>query len=102
MEDATDSTQDEPAEGEGNLLYTIAFDAPGRREMRQMVKMLAGSILRTGFSGDMVIFRNFPQPVFLVGRQGVGEEMVKTPGEDGELVDFARGWKAQAGEVFDA
>jgi hypothetical protein len=38
-----------------------------------------------------------------VGRQGVGEEIVETPDlGPRELADYARAWKARAGEVFEA
>jgi hypothetical protein len=103
MEDATDNTpQGGTAEGEANLLYTVAFDAAGTSAMRQMVKMLGGSVVRTGFSGDMAIFRNSLQPVFMVGRQGILEEFVETPSMNAlKTADYAKAWKARAAEAID-
>ena len=104
MEDPTDNTQKGGVTGsETNLLYTVAFDAPETGGMRQMVKMLGGSVVRTGFSGDMVIFRNGLHPVFLVGRQGIGEEYVETPLMDPRnLGEYSKAWKARAAEAFDS
>ncbi|HWB06754.1 MAG TPA: hypothetical protein VG796_27265 [Verrucomicrobiales bacterium] len=101
MEDNTDITG-QGGEGGMSLLYTVAFDPPGAGGMRQMVKMLGGSVVRTGFSGDMVIFRNAPAPVFMIGRQGLGEEYVETPDmEPRKLAEYAREWKAHAAAVID-
>ena len=38
-----------------------------------MARMLAGSIARTYFGGDFLVFRNSPQPLFLVQREGIEE-----------------------------
>lgn len=80
-----------------NLAYSIAFDPPGHGGMRQMVKMLAASMSRTYFGGDLVVFRNSPQPIFLVQRQGIEEVYIETPGLFGqELANLAMAWKAKA------
>jgi hypothetical protein len=97
-QDATDGNMAGDAERtRPNLLYTVAFDAPGLPRARQMAKMLAGSVVRTLFNGEMSIYHNSPQPVLLLGRPGVGEFSVETPPlESGSVADFARAWKAQA------
>ncbi len=104
MEDTTDSTRPDEGETEAvNLLYTVAFDLPDSADMRHMVKMLGGSVARTGFTGDMVIFRNTPHPVFQIGRQGIQEEMVDLPQlTRRQFAEYARAWKAQAAAVFEA
>ena len=80
-----------------SLLYTVAFDPAGAGGMRQMVKMLAGSVARTYFTGDMVLVRNSAQPVFLVQRAGIEEYFVETPAmENQELADYAMAFKAEA------
>ena len=97
---ATELMQEE--DGPLNLLYTVAFDPPGEGGMRQLVKMLGSSVVRTGFTGDMALFRNAEEPVFAVGRPGIAEVMVDTPPLHGsKLTDFARGWKTQAGGYFE-
>jgi len=79
------------------LLYTIAFDPPGSGGTRQMVKMLAGSVMRTYFEGEMIIFRNSPQPLFLILREGIHEVYVDTPPlEHQELANHAMAWKPKA------
>lgn len=88
----TDSPQDPPAPG--NLLFTVAFDPPGEGGMRQLAKMLGSSVVRTGFSGDMAIFRNTEAPIFAAGRPGIEEVLLPTPPLEGSpLADHARSWK---------
>jgi hypothetical protein len=103
------STTDSPSasvprsstDGMPNLAYTIAFDPPGHGGTRQMVKMLAASMARTYFEGDLVIFRNSPQPIFLVQRQGIEEIYIETPGLAGqELANLAMAWKPKAREFL--
>lgn len=80
-----------------SLLYTVAFDPAGAGGTRQMVKMLAGSVARTYFTGDMVMVRNSTQPVFLVQRAGIEEYFIETPRlEHQELADYAMAFKAGA------
>lgn len=80
-----------------NLLYTVAFDPAGSGGTRQMAKMLAGSVARTYFTGDMVLIRNSPQPVFLMQRAGIEEHYVDTPAlEHQELAEHAMAFKARA------
>ncbi len=61
-----------------NLIYSVAFDPPGWRGGRTLLKMLGGSLLRTYWSGDILLFRNFEQPLFLVERAGLKEVQVDT------------------------
>jgi len=56
-----------------NLIYTVAFDAEGYRGARMMVKLLTSSLLKTMWSGDIIVFRNDHIPLFPVGRPGLKE-----------------------------
>lgn len=62
-----------------NLIYTIAIDPPGYGGTRQLAKMLAASLVRTYFSGEVVVFRNSEQPLFLTPRQGLEEIYIEIP-----------------------
>lgn len=62
-----------------NLIYTVAFDQPGWRGGRTMAKLLCSSLLRQFWSGEIVVFRNFPEPLFPVERKGLEEVFVETP-----------------------
>ncbi len=96
--DSLPETSQPSADGDRlSLLYTVAFDMPGEVKHRQMVKMLAGSVARTYFTGDMVVVRNSPQPVFLVQRAGIEEYFVEAPAlEHQALADYAIAFKAEA------
>ena len=59
-----------------HLAYTIAMDPPGSFGLRLLGKMLGSSLLRTGFSGDVVIFRNTEEPLFQIERSGLTEVYV--------------------------
>ena len=61
------------------LAYTIAFDPPQSPGHRAMAKMLAGSLMRTYFDGDFVIFRNSEEPLFRLERKGIEEIYLPTP-----------------------
>jgi len=78
------------------LLYTVAFDPPGRKEHRTMARMLVTGLLRSYFSGRIVIFRNQPEPVFKVERRNVEEIYVEGEDQDrNERMSFkfrARHW----------
>ena len=85
-----------------NLCYTICFDPPRSGGCRQMAKMLAASVARTVFEGEFVIFRNSPEPLFLVQREGISEYYVETGDMEGEeLQACAMGWKAKARQFID-
>lgn len=65
----------------GNLVYTITFDAPGFGGTRQLAKMLAASLARTFWDGDVVVIRNSPHPLFMVERVGLKEIYVDITGQ---------------------
>jgi hypothetical protein len=85
-----------------SLLYTIAFDGPGGEGTRFLARMLASSLLRTHFSGDMVIFRNSEHPLFQVERRGLQEVFLDVPQLTGEaLAEDAWCWKYRVAEMID-
>ena len=63
-----------------NLVYILAIDPPGYGGNRQLAKMLASSLVRTYFTGDILLFRNTPQPLFLMPRKGVEEVFIDCGG----------------------
>ena len=77
-----------------HVAYTVAFDAPGTGGHRLLAKMLAMSLVRNQFDGDMLIFRNTEAPLFHIPRQGVVEHFVQTKDMTGvELQGEAWCWK---------
>ena len=78
-----------------HLAYTLALDhPPGATGHRTMAKFLVLSLLRTRFSGDIVVFKNTREPLFMIPRAGVREVFIETeppPGED--FWDYAQSWK---------
>lgn len=74
------------------LLYTIALDGKGSREHALMAKLLATSLQRTFFSGDVVIFRNSPQPLFFSERKRV-EEVYLPAGHVGWAASMSWKWR---------
>ncbi len=56
-----------------NLILVTALDAVGSRLARFLVKSQASSLLRSLFGGQVVVVRNFPEPLFPVERVGVKE-----------------------------
>ncbi len=85
-----------------NLVYTIAFDSPQSEGYRFLGKMLASSLVRTFFTGDVVVFRNSPMPLFLVERKGLEEVYLETPpmtGQDG--AEEAWCWKYRVAELIE-
>jgi len=65
-------------EAKPNLVYTVVLDPPGSEGYRMLAKMLASSLVRTGFLGDVLVFRNSSAPLFLVERKGVEEVFIET------------------------
>jgi hypothetical protein len=59
-----------------NLIYTMALEQAGTPGHRMLGKLLASSLLRTFFDGDMVIFKNSDVPDFQVERRGLAEVTV--------------------------
>jgi hypothetical protein len=55
------------------LAYTIAIDTPEAGGNRLMAKMLAMSLLRSQFDGDVLIFRSGEVPIFHLPRVGLCE-----------------------------
>ena len=79
-----------------NLVYTVALDRPGQTGHRNMAKMLVSSLLRTRFSGDIMVFHDSPAPLFMVARAGVREVRLRVPGKgwpDGNFVAYAQSCK---------
>jgi hypothetical protein len=67
-----------------NLIYTVAYDLPGRRGSRTMAKLLCSSLLRGFWGGRIVVFRNFAQPLFPVERKGLEEVFIATDFGEGK------------------
>lgn len=65
--------------------------------------MLVSSLLRTYFGGDIIVFRNSPEPLFRVERKGLEEIYIETP-QLGGLVgaEDAWCWKYRVREYIDA
>lgn len=78
-----------------HLVYTLALDhPPGALGHFTMAKFLVLSLLRTRFSGDIVVFKNSATPLFMVPRAGVREVFIETPAPDGEKFwDYAQAFK---------
>ncbi len=56
-----------------NLVYTLALDREGETGHRNLARLLVSSLLRTRFSGDILVFHNSPAPLFMLAREGVRE-----------------------------
>ena len=77
-----------------HLAYTVAFHPDGSAGCRTMAKLLASSLLRTDFDGDIVIFRNTEDPVFRIPKQGVREVFIPSNYSSGRaLAHEAWCWK---------
>ena len=87
-----------------HLAYTLALDhPPGSVGHRTMAKFLALSLLRTRFSGDIVVFRNSPAPLFMVPRAGVREVFIEAgkPRHRQHFWNYAQAWKFRVHEHLD-
>ncbi len=86
-----------------HLAYTIALDhPPGAVGHRTMAKFLVLSLLRTRFDGDIVVFKNTREPLFMVPRAGLREVFVETPPPDDEgFWDHAQSWKFRVRHQLD-
>jgi hypothetical protein len=85
-----------------NLIYTVVMDAPGAEGQRFLGRMLVSSLLRTFFTGDIVVFRNGENPLFLVERKGLEEVQVETtPILGHEGAEEAWRWKYRVAEQLD-
>ena len=59
-----------------------------------MAKFLVLSLLRTRFDGDIVVFKNSLEPLFMVPRAGVREVFIETQApNDEKFWDYAQSWK---------
>ena len=88
-----------------NLVYTLALDPAGATGHRNLAKMLVSSLLRTRFSGDILVFHNSPAPLFMVAREGVREVRMKVPakaGKNGGFVTYAQSCKHAVAEHIEA
>lgn len=86
-----------------HIVYTLALDHPrGATGHRNLAKMLVLSLLRTGFRGQIVVFKNDPKPLFRVPRAAVKEILVETSGPDGDAFwHYAQYWKFRARHQLD-
>jgi hypothetical protein len=85
------------------LFYTVAFDPPGMTGARQLAKMLAGSVLRSAWPGEMAVLVNAPIPLFMVPRAGLFEHYIETPPLDGvPLREASEHARMEARGVLDA
>jgi hypothetical protein len=87
-----------------HLAYTVAIDPPGQTGCRLMAKMLAASLSRTQFFGNVMIFHNSSAPIFFLERKGVEEINIEpeTPEDRLELAEEAWKWKYRVRKFIDA
>ena len=71
-----------------NLVYTLALDPKGQTGHRNLAKMLVSSLLRTRFTGDIMVFHNSPLPLYMVAREGVREVQMGVPKKVGPALEF--------------
>jgi hypothetical protein len=74
-----------------NLCYTLALDHPGQDVYWRMARLLVTSLLRTGWPGRIVVFRNSSRPVLGEPRPQVDEFTIEP--EPGLPWDEAVSWK---------
>jgi hypothetical protein len=87
-----------------HLIYTLALDPEGAMEHRNMAKMLVSSLLRSGFTGDIVVFHNSPHPLFMVPRACVREVTItpeNAPGDDLSYLYYAQSFKHSVARHID-
>lgn len=73
------------------LFASCLLDHPGERTMRQLGKITASSLLRYFFNGDIVFWKNFPEPLYPVARAGLHEiDTMPSPGKIEKEGLFAR------------
>ena len=85
-----------------NLVYTVAFDSPESESYRFLGKMLASSLVRTFFTGDILVFRNSAAPLFLVERKGLDEVYLETPAMAGQAgAERAWSWRYKVAELIE-
>jgi hypothetical protein len=69
-----------------NALYTIAFDPPDSRRQRRMAALFITSLLRTGYSGEIIVFKNQESPILPGSLPRVREIAVDSGPLRGELL----------------
>ena len=83
------------------LFATVLLDPPGHRTARQLGKTQVSSLLRFFFNGEIIVWRNFPELLYPVGRIGV-HEFDFVPGsplkKDADLAEIALKAKLQLAE----
>jgi hypothetical protein len=87
-----------------HLVYTLALDPVGAMEHRNMAKLLVSSLLRSGFTGDIVVFHNSPHPLFMVPRACVREvriEATNAPDCDHSFQYYAQSFKHSLAKHID-
>lgn len=82
-----------------NLCYTIALDRPGQDVHRRMARLLVTSLIRTGWHGRIVVFRNSSEAVLPVRHPAVEEMILEENGESpwGRLMQ----WKYRVRDLLD-
>lgn len=70
------------------LIYTVALDRPGETGHREMAKLLVSSLLRTYFTGNILILHNGDGPLFRVEQKWVEERVVNLPAEQGYTLKY--------------
>ena len=76
---------------------------PQNASHRALAKMLASSLVKTYFPGDVMIFRNTGAPLFLVERKGLEEVFIETPELHGsEAAEYSWEWKYRVAERIPA
>lgn len=81
------------------LIYTFCFDALGSSFHFNMTKQFVISLLKTVFSGDVIVFRNTPVPLFPVELKGVEEIYIESPHEGWNQ---SMAWKWRVAQWIDA
>lgn len=87
------------------LVYIIAIDRPESPTHRNLAKLLVCSLLKTHFSGEIILFRNTAQPIFLVERARVEEVLIEDLTLQEDPVVFAAeawSWKYRVRRFIDA
>ncbi len=75
-----------------NLALILSFDQPGSRRWRTCGKLAVSSLLRSLWDGEIRLVRNYEQPLFPTGRQGLLEAC--NPGFDHH--NRLLGWRREA------
>ena len=70
------------------LIYTVALDREGETGHREMAKILVSSLLRTYFTGEILVVHNGDGPLFRVEQKGVKEVVVTMPAAEGYALKY--------------